>query len=168
RRVLVIGTRLTAASGAYEQAVARLGLDIDAETYACPGFVELVEEGRADDAETYARVHQQLAPRLTARVDTLVLGCTHFPLLARPISEVAGRHITLVSSADETAFDVRDLLVTAGWQRTRSTADGGSLTVLTTGDPLRFRTLGAQFLGERLTDVRQHRIAALDRDQDAA
>ncbi len=163
RRVMVIGTRLTAASGAYEAAAARLELDISVSTHACPGFVELVEDGRTDDPTTFAAVHRRLAPMLSARVDTLVLGCTHFPLLARPILEVVGRHTTLVSSADETAFDVRELLVTTGWLRAQGPAPrSGRITALTTGDPERFAQLAENFLGDRPASVEQHRVAGLD------
>jgi glutamate racemase len=156
-RTVVIGTTVTAQSGVYETAAASLGLGVT--THACPGFVELVEDGRTEGPEVERVVRRQLEPLLSARVDTLILGCTHFPLLARPISEVVGRHVTLVSSADETAFEVRDILERTGWLRT----DGehpvdpdrpGRRTFYTTGDPERFEVLGARFLGVPLHDVR--------------
>ena len=159
-RTVVIGTRVTASSRVYERTAADLRLDLDLDVLACPGFVRLVEEDRTTGHEAERVVRAQLAPLLTARVDTLVLGCTHFPLLARTISSVVGRHVTLVSSADETAFEVRDLLERTGWQR-----DGdrhGHRRFHTTDDPERFRTLGQRFLGQRLADVRELPVDALE------
>ena len=158
-RAVVIGTRVTAASAVYERTAERLELGLTVTTLACPGLVELVEEGETEGPRAERTVRERLAPLLTARVDTLVLGCTHFPLLARPISEVVGRHVTLVSSADETAFEVRDLLQRTGWLRDRD--DGGYRRVLTTGDAERFRELGQRFLGVPLVDVTAHAFAAL-------
>jgi glutamate racemase len=166
-RTVVIGTRLTAASGVYERVAARLELDLAVTSLACPGFVELVEDGRVDGPEAEAAVRERLEPLLSARVDTLVLGCTHFPLLARPISEVVGRRVTLVSSADETAFEVRDLLERTGWLRTDGQAPvdpdrPGRRVFYTTGDPERFATLGAFFFGDPLEDVRELSLDHLD------
>ena len=152
-RAVVIGTRVTAASGIYERTVEQLRLDLGLQTVACPEFVHLVEQGRTEGAEAERVVAERLAPLLTARVDTLVLGCTHFPLLARTISSVVGRRVTLVSSADETAFETRDLLERTGWLRE---GDGrGHRTFYTTGDRDRFRQLGERYFGEALDDVRQ-------------
>lgn len=156
RRTVVIGTRMTAGSRVYERAAGGLKLDLAVEVLACPGFVELVEEGRTDTPEAVAVVRERLAPLLTARTDTLVLGCTHYPLLSRAIGAVVGRNVTLVSSADETAFEVRDLLQRMGWL----VDDGlrrGRLRFVTSGDPMRFAELGERFLGTPLRDVRAHR-----------
>lgn len=159
-RAMVIGTRMTIESGIYERTVTALHLDLEVTSLACPGFVEMVEAGRTDGPSVARTVRERLAPMLSSRVDTLVLGCTHFPLLARPISEVVGRGVTLVSSADETAFEVRDLLERTGWLRDRS--DGGTIRVLTSGSPARFRELGERFLGVPLADVRAHAYPELD------
>lgn len=151
-RTVVIATRVTAASQVYERAAAALGLDLGLRTVACPEFVHLVEQGVTEGPEAERVVAERLAPLLTARVDTLVLGCTHFPLLARTLSKVVGRGVTLVSSADETAFEIRDLLERTGWLWHGKTR--GRRTFVTTGDAERFRELGARFLGEPLDDVR--------------
>jgi glutamate racemase len=150
-RAVVIGTTVTVASRVYESTAEELGLDLSLATLACPGFVELVEEGRTEGTEALRIVRDRLAPLLTSRVDTLILGCTHFPLLGRVISEVVGRNVALVSSADETAFEVRDLLERTGWLHER--AGGGRLRILTTGDPRRFRAIGQRFLGVSLPEV---------------
>ncbi len=159
-RAVVIATRATVDSGVYEATADRLDLGVSLSSVACPGLVELVEAGRTSGVEVTRQVRQRLAPLLTARVDTLVLGCTHFPLLARPISEVVGRDVTLVSSADETAFEVRDLLQRLGWARM---GDGrpGERSFLTTGDPKVFLRLGGRFLGAPIGSVEQVGMTAL-------
>jgi glutamate racemase len=92
-----------------------------------------------------------LAPVVAAKVDTLVLGCTHYPLLARTISDVMGPEVVLVSSADETAFEVRrGLGVTTG---TRATQRAAAPTFITSGEVDTFRTLGARFLGPEVERV---------------
>jgi glutamate racemase len=168
-RTVVIGTRMTATSRVYEAVAAELRPPLAVEVLACPGFVELVEEGRTTGPEAEAVVRDRLAPLLAEgapTTDTLVLGCTHYPLLARVISEVVGREVTLVSSADETAFEVRDLLEWTGWLSHRERP--GRRTYLTTGDPERFRELGERFLGAPLADVRAHRWPAPELAQGAA
>jgi glutamate racemase len=146
RRAVVIATRATARSGIYEHTAAELDAGVQLTTVACPGLVELVEEGRTSGPEVTAAVRARLAPLLSARIDTLVLGCTHFPLLARPISEVVGKDVALVSSADETAFEIRDLLARLGWTHP-TPARVGTHRFLTTGDPATFAALGERFLG---------------------
>lgn len=153
-RAVVIATRATVTSGVYEEVADRLDPGLAVRTVACPGLVELVEEGQTSGPEATAIVRDRLAPLLSARVDTLVLGCTHFPLLARPISEVVGRDVTLVSSADETAFEVRDLLSRLGWLRPEG-GPPGRRRFLTTGDAATFARLGERFLGAHLGVVEQ-------------
>lgn len=159
-RTVVIGTQVTADSGVYEATAREQRLDLGLRVLACPGFVQLVEEDRTEGPEAERIVADRLAPLLTARVDTLVLGCTHFPLLARTISKVVGRGVTLVSSADETAFEIRDLLDRTGWQHPG--AQPGRREFHTTGDPGRFRELGTRFLGYELVDVRGLPLARLE------
>ena len=165
-RTLVIGTQVTADSGVYERTAEHLQLDLGLRVVACPDFVHLVEEGRTEGPEAERVVTERLAPLLTARVDSLVLGCTHFPLLARTISKVVGRHVTLVSSADETAFEVRDLLARTGWRREGS--GPRRRTFYTSGEVERFRELGARFLGGPLTDVRHLDPMAAPRSEEHA
>lgn len=157
--MLVIGTTVTVNSQVYENAAARMKLGLNITTRACPGLVELVEQGVTSGPEINAILTERLTPALSARVDTLVLGCTHFPLLAREITAITGRRVVLVSSADETAFDVRDLLSRTGWAKDES--DDRSITYYTTGDPKRFAMFGERFLGYPLTDVRAVRFTEL-------
>src|SRR3954465_11095513 len=109
-RVGVIGTVGTIASGAYQAAVSASGADVDLTCAACPGFVEFVERGDFASDQVHVLAERLLAPIVDAKGDTLLLGCTHYPYLARTITDVLGRDVVLVSSADETAFEVRALL----------------------------------------------------------
>ncbi len=159
KHTLVIGTNVTVNSQVYENAAQRLNLDLTITTRACPGLVELVEAGVTSGPQVQAILHERLTPALTARVDTLVLGCTHFPLLAREIVSITGRRVVLVSSADETAFDVRDLLSRTGWAQ--DDTHTRTINYYTTGDPERFGQLGERFLGAPLGDVRAIRFTTL-------
>ena len=118
-RVGVIGTVGTIASGAYQQAVADVDPDCDLTCAACPGFVEFVERGEVESDQVHVLAERLLAPVREARVDALLLGCTHYPYLARTIGDVMGRGVVLVSSADETAFAVRRMLE-AAWRPRRA------------------------------------------------
>ncbi len=159
KHTLVIGTNVTVNSQVYENATQRLNLDLNITTRACPGLVELVEAGVTSGPQVQAILHERLTPALSAWVDTLVLGCTHFPLLAREIVSITGRQVVLVSSADETAFDVRDLLSRTGWAR--EDTHTRTISYYTTGDPEHFGQLGERFLGAPLGDVRAIRFTTL-------
>ncbi|HSO96672.1 MAG TPA: glutamate racemase [Acidimicrobiia bacterium] len=149
RRIGVIGTVGTIASGAYQRAARRLDPGLELTCAACPGFVEFVEAGDVDSEQVHVLAERLLAPISTAGVDTLVLGCTHYPLLARTITDVMGRDVVLVSSADETAFAVREMLPDPGGASRRSARP----RFLTSGDPEQFRRLGARFLGPEVDEV---------------
>ena len=148
----VIGTVGTIASGAYQHAAEASGADITLTCAACPGFAEFVEVGDVDSQEVHVLAERLLAPVRAAEVDTLVLGCTHYPLLARTIADVMGRDVVLVSSADETAFEVRGMLDGAGHTRDPGLAPPRRV-FLTSGDLATFRTLGARFLGPEVETV---------------
>jgi glutamate racemase len=145
----VIGTVGTIASGAYQRAAA-VRPDLELTCAACPGFVEFVEEGDVDSDQVHVLAERLLAPVKRAQVDTLVLGCTHYPLLARTIADVMGPNVVLVSSADETAFEVHAQLA-ADRARPRSTPR--RVNFLTSGDVNVFRHLGARFLGPEVEHV---------------
>lgn len=154
-RIGVIGTVGTIASGAYQRVVA--GLDPDAAVNltcaACPGFVEFVERGETDSDQVYVLAERLLAPVRDAKVDTLLLGCTHYPFLARTISDVVGRDVVLVSSADETAFELRALLEGSGLARVADGGSPGTHTWISSGDVSTFRTLGRRLLGPEIDRV---------------
>ena len=151
KRVGVIGTVGTVKSLAYEDAFAAAS-DLSIFTAACPRFVEFVEAGVTSGAELFETAEQYLAPLKAADVDTLVLGCTHYPLLAGAIQYVMGEEVTLVSSAEETAFDVYRTLVKHGLERT---APGkATYTFEATGDSKdEFLRLASRFLGPEVTTV---------------
>lgn len=110
RRVGIIGTRATVTSGAYEQAIRALDPDIEVFSQACPLLVPLIEEAWLKDAVTDAVLHRYLDDMLTRGIDTLVLGCTHYPLLRETIARIAGPAVTLVDSAENCALNVSRLL----------------------------------------------------------
>jgi glutamate racemase len=147
----VIGTVGTVSSGAYQRAVAALRRPIQLSCAACPGFVEFVERGETDTEQVHVLAERLLAPLREAAVDTLLLGCTHYPFLARTIGDVMGREVVLVSSADETAFEVRAILEETGLGR-RSAGKGVHRWV-SSGDTEVFRALGRRLFGPEIDEV---------------
>jgi len=143
-RVGVIGTQATVTSRAYDDAFAAAP-HLRLTTTACPRFVEFVERGETSGEELLAVARSYLAPVLAADVDTLVLGCTHYPLLTGVISYVVGDGVTLVSSAEETAKDVYRTLVAHHLQAPAGATP--SYSFLATGDPKAFDRLARRFLG---------------------
>ncbi|MGI8701322.1 MAG: glutamate racemase [Nocardioidaceae bacterium] len=152
-RVGVICTQATRASMAYEDAFAAAP-QVRLSTQACPRFVDLVERGVTSGPEALAYADEYLQPLVAAGIDTLVLGCTHYPLLTTVISAVLGDSVTLVSSADETAKDVYALLARDGLERPPGLSAPDHL-FLTTGQPGEFRETGRRFLGPELDMVDQ-------------
>ena len=148
-RVGVIGTVGTIGSGAYARAVAALGPDTVLTSASCPGFVEFVERGQTSGDEVTVLAERLLAPIRDAKIDTLLLGCTHYPYLARVIGEVMGPDVVLVSSADETAFAVRAELDRIGLLRADGATTGGH-RFLSSGDLAWFADLGSRLLGPAL------------------
>jgi glutamate racemase len=141
----------TVNSLAYEDAFAAAS-DLQLFSQACPRFVEFVEAGVTSGPELFAEAETYLGPLKTAGVDTLVLGCTHYPLLAGAIQYVMGEDVTLVSSAEETAFDVYRTLVKHGIERTSS--EKPSYLFEATGDSKEeFLRLASRFLGPEVTSV---------------
>ncbi len=149
----VIGTRATVTSRAYEDAFAAAP-QLAITSRACPRFVEFVERGITGGPELLAVAHTYLDPVREAGVDTLVLGCTHYPLLTGVISYVMGQGVTLVSSAEETAKDVYRLLVAEGLERDPGLAPPVH-RFLATGDPEPFARLARRFLGPEVS-VAEH------------
>jgi len=151
-RAGVIGTVGTIASGAYQRAVADLAPELELTCAACPGFVEFVERGETRSDQVAVLAERLLAPVRDAKVDALLLGCTHYPFLARTLSDVMGREVVLVSSADETAFEVRHRLEGTALARDPR-AGPGTHVWLSSGDVAWFRDLGQQLLGPELAEV---------------
>ena len=151
----VIGTRATIDSKAYVDAFAAAP-QLNITSIACPLFVEFVERGETSGTEITKVAREYLAPVMAAKVDTLVLGCTHYPLLTGVISYVMGEGVTLVSSAEETAKDLYRTLVENGLLREQSTTPA-THKFLATGDAKAFETLARRFLGPEVTKV-EHQV----------
>lgn len=176
RRIGVIGTVGTIESGAYSTAVRAIDAGVTVFSAATPRFVDIVEEGMrrdvgkvedllADAANVFIRpsfyeiARDYLDPLKRSGVDTLVLGCTHFPLLSAAIGQVMGGSVEIISSAEETAREVADTL-----RRRGQTADEGSSAsrrFATTGDPVEFERLGSMVLGKNIGRVEHVELSEL-------
>jgi glutamate racemase len=160
-RVGVIGTVGTISSGAYVEAVRRTGAPVHLTSAACPGFVEFVERGQTVGDEVMVLAERLLAPIREADIDALLLGCTHYPFLARTISDVLGPDVTLVSSADETAFAARERLAELGLLRAEPSGPGRH-RFLSSGDVDVFRELGGRLLGPELDRTESWPVVPVD------
>ena len=150
RKVGVIGTQATITSKAYDDAFAA-AVDVELFSAACPSFVEFVEKGITSGPEIISAARGYLAPLKEAGVDTLVLGCTHYPLLTGALSLVMGDGVTLVSSAEETAKDLYKVLMDNDLLRTDSATP--TLSFRATGDAASFEKLAKRFLGPEVSKV---------------
>ena len=144
-RIGVIGTTATIGSGAYQDAFAA-ARDVEVSAVACPGFVDFVERGITSGREVLGLAEGYLEPLQRAEVDTLVLGCTHYPLLSGVIQLAMGDSVTLVSSAEETAKDLLRVLTEADLLRSHESPPAERVFEAT-GDPDSFTALAARFLG---------------------
>lgn len=151
RRIGVIGTVGTIGSGAYQRAVAHQRAWVELTCAACPGFVEFVERGDTSSDQVHVLAERLLSPLRMAGVDTLLLGCTHYPFLARTIADVMGRDVVLVSSADETAFEVRSILLETGLGRRVGAKSAHRF--LSSGEAWWFAEQGSRLLGVELEEV---------------
>lgn len=159
RKVGVIGTEATIRSGAYEKAIKKLAPDVHVHSLACPLFVPLAEEGWTDNdvAELVARKY--LASFQDTGIDTLVLGCTHYPLLKTVINKVIGPGIALIDSATETAKEVADVLEKLKW---RGNGIGeGIRKYYVTDTPARFEQIGKRFLGDSMLRAEQVKVGGV-------
>ena len=146
----VIGTEGTIRSGAYVRAIREERPDATVTALACPLFVPLVEEGWTDREATWIVARDYLEPLVRDQIDTLVLGCTHYPLLKRVIGETIGREVRLIDSAEETAADTSRMLEEAGLA---SDAAHGTSRFIASDDPQQFLKLGQRFLGDTIERV---------------
>ncbi|MBA3498397.1 MAG: glutamate racemase [Gemmatimonadales bacterium] len=144
----VIGTAGTIASNAYARAIQRARPGAQVEQWACPLFVPLVEEGWFEHAAAELIAREYLEPLRRARIDTLVLGCTHYPLLKPLLQRVLGTEVRLIDSGEETAGAVARAL-----EADSLSASGGAAAThrfAVSDDEARFRQVGARFIGDRL------------------
>jgi glutamate racemase len=152
-KIGVIGTAGTIKSSAYTRAIKRLAPDAEVLTKACPLFVPLAEEGWTDNQVARLTAQTYLQELKDAGIDTLVLGCTHYPLLKQVIAEVMGPDVKLVDSAEETARTVAQVLTRKNILR--PAAEKGNHHYYVSDIPAGFIRVGNRFLGGRLGDVYQ-------------
>jgi glutamate racemase len=151
RRVGVLATEVTVGSGAYRRAVHNLDAGIEVLEQACPEFVPLIERGVVDGPELEGVAREYLEPLLEERVDAVILGCTHYPLISAPINRILGPEVRLISSAGQTALEVGRVLSRRGYlRRPRDADDLGTPTYVCSADPAEFAALGGRFLGEEI------------------
>ena len=156
RRIGLLATQATVAAGRYEALVRALDAGVRFTAVACPELVPLIEAGE----QTVEAVQRYAAPLKAAGCDTVILGCTHYPLIRPVLQRVFGRDVTLVFSAEETAREVADTLARRDWEHERTRT--GEYRFLTTGDPELFGSLGERFLQLPLGTVERVDVAELE------
>lgn len=144
RKIGVLGTKATIESGQYDRALRATRQNVEIYSQVCPVFVERVEAGDTFSEELIAAAENYLAPLLAAEVDTLILGCTHYPLLRGVLHWVTRGEVVLISSADEVAKDVYSKLVSS--HLTRQVMETGSRRFLVSGDPRHFLKVASTFM----------------------
>jgi glutamate racemase len=152
-RVGVIGTHGTISSGAYDRAIRGLRPEVEVFAQPCPLFVPLAEEGLAEHPAAELVAREYLMPITEMDVDTLVLGCTHYPLLRPLIAGIVGPQVRLIDSGEEAAAEVAARLERLGMLSVRTAAPSRRFTV--SDMPLRFRSIGRRFLGEMIDAVQE-------------
>jgi len=159
RRVGLLATEATVEAGRYAELVRTLDAGVEVFSVACPRLVPLIESDDPFTAETTEAVREYAMPLKAAGVDTVILGCTHYPLVRPIFQRVFGRDVTLVFSAEETACEVAETLARKGFENDASRE--GGYRFLTTGDPDVFRTMGARFLQLPIPEVERIELAEL-------
>jgi glutamate racemase len=159
RRVGLLATQATVSSGRYAALVHALDAGVALHAVACPRLVPLIESDDPYGAETEAAVREYAQPLKDANVDTVILGCTHYPLIRPILQRVFGRGVTLVFSAEETAREGAETLARKGIEN--SERRDGSYRFLTTGDPASFRQLGRRFLQLPIDEVEHVTVSQL-------
>jgi glutamate racemase len=160
RRVGLLATAATVEAGRYAELIHALDAGISFFPVACPALVPLIEGDDPYGEETEAAVREYAAPLQEAGVDTVILGCTHYPLIGNIVERVFGRDVTLVFSAEETAREVYETLRRKGAENEAGRV--GEYRFLTTGDPDAFRDLGRRFLQLPVKDVEHVTVATLE------
>ena len=159
RRIGLLATQATVTAGRYAELVHTLDAGARFFPVACPRLVPLIESDEPFGAETVEAVREYATPLKQAEVDTVILGCTHYPLIRPIFQRVFGRDVALVFSADETAREVAETLARKGYEN--DVGREGSCRFLTTGDPEAFREMGARFLQLPVAEVEHVELAAL-------
>jgi len=151
-RIGIIGTRATVGSMCYQREIARTGRGCKSFARACPLFVPLAEEGWTNDEVTLKVARRYLDPMRKKNIDTLILGCTHYPLLKKMLRKAVGARIKFVDSAKETALEAKKILIANGLCRRRASGFPG-YRFFVSDEPARFRKTGRRFLGKKIEFV---------------
>jgi glutamate racemase len=159
RRVGLLATQGTVDSGRYASLVRALDAGVSFHPVSCPRLVPLIESDDPYGPETEEAVREYVTPLKEAGVDTVILGCTHYPLIRPILQRVFGRDVTLVFSAEETAREVAETLERKGMEN--DAGREGVYRFLTTGDPAAFREMGRRFLQLPIGDVEHVTLAEL-------
>jgi glutamate racemase len=159
RRIGLLATQGTVDSGRYASLVRALDAGVAFRPVACPRLVPLIESDDPYGPETEEAVREYAAPLKETGVDTVILGCTHYPLIRPILQRVFGRDVTLVFSAEETAREVAETLARKGIEN--DSGREGVYRFLTTGDPAAFREMGRRFLQLPIGDVEHVTLAEL-------
>jgi glutamate racemase len=160
RRIGLLATEATVTAGRYASLIRTLDAGVEVVQVACPTLVPLIESDDPYGAATVDAVRRYAKPLQDADVDTVILGCTHYPLIRPILQRVFGRGVTLVFSAEETAREVAETLARKRIENAASR--DGTYRFLTTGDPKTFRSMGARFLQLPIDDVQHVTLAELE------
>jgi glutamate racemase len=160
-RIGLLATAATVASGAYGRALAAIDPELYLFPVACPALTPLIQSGGEIDENVITLVDEYVRPLIDADVDTVILGCTHYPLIRPVLQRVFGRNVTLVFSAEETAREVAETLARKGIEN--DPRREGVYRFLTTGDPEQFRVMGGRFLQLPIEEVEQVSPSELER-----
>lgn len=161
-RIGLLATPTTVSSGAYEQAVHAVDPHVTLHTAPCPTLASLIQAGSQFDADAVQTVREACAPLRRVDVDTVILGCTHYPLISPMLQRMLGPRVTLVSSGAALARQVEHVLSTRGLASARATESGdveGDYRFLCTGDVAGFRALGTSFLQMPLGEIEHVELA---------
>ncbi|MCX7951017.1 MAG: glutamate racemase [Clostridiales bacterium] len=150
-RIGIIGTEGTVNSKAYEKAIKKLFKEVEIFALPCPLFVPLVEEGWADRQVSYMVAQEYLEPLKKAEIDTLVMGCTHYPILTKVIGEIMGDEVTLINPAEETAIELKSILFENGLQNTTKRKPEYSYFV--SDNTEKFARVGSNFLNKEIENI---------------
>ncbi len=148
-RIGVIGTEGTVGSGAYEKAISRMEPGVEVYSRACPLLVLIVENNLVYSPESYRVTEEYLKPLKEQGVDTIIMGCTHYPLMQDLIQEVMGENVTLISSAEETAREAKEILVSSSLMNPLNSSHSRH-RFFVSGKPFSFEEIGKKLLGSEI------------------
>jgi glutamate racemase len=151
RRVGLMATEATVRSNAYQNALHTLDAGLEVFALACPRLAPLIQEGDVFSEETEGAAREATGPFKAASVDTVILGCTHYPLISPMLRRLLGPQVALINSAEETAREVEEILARRSTNNDKDRE--GEYRFLTTGNPEEFRKVGARFLQLPIREV---------------